>query len=383
MRILTLTNCPLDPRLGSGTTVIRFAEGLRRLGHDVEILAPGDYEFAAQVRVAKQLRQGLGAYRAIARRSAVNRYDLIEFYGAEFWPAVVSLARARRRPLLVAHTNGLELLNYEREAAYYPARGLKIAASRAVHRRLFDLSFRHTDAFVSLCEADRQWVVNHRLYEASRTAVVPPAPDEAFRALGQQALGAKEDRVAFIGSWTARKGINVIAVVMGAILRDRPHVAFDVFGASANASAVVGSFDPSLRHRIHVHGSLAPSALAAAVARAKVFFFPSQYEGYGLALLEAMMAGLAVVTTPTGLGAELTATEGVVCDFEDRDGMQRAIERLLDDEPLRVTIAANGRRRAADLRWEDSAEQLSNAYGAWLDAHAAGRGAGLPMSGVT
>lgn len=372
MRILTLTNCPLDPRLGSGTTVIRFAEGLRRLGHDVEILAPGDYDFAPHVRVAKQLRQGFGAYRAIARRRAANRYDLIEFYGAEFWPAVVSLARVKRRPLLVAHTNGLELLNYEREAVYYPQRGLKVAASRGVHRRLFDLSFRQTDAFVSLCEADRQWVVNHRLYEASRTAVVPPAPDEAFRALGQQALGAKEDRVAFIGSWTARKGIDLIAVVMGAILRDRPHVTFDVFGASANASAVVGGFDPGVRDRIHVHGSLPPAALAAAVARAKVFFFPSQYEGYGLALLEAMMSGLAVVTTPTGLGAELTAAEGVVCDFEDGDGMQRAIERLLEDEPLRLTIAANGRRRAAALRWEDSAKQLSNAYGAWLEAHAVG-----------
>jgi glycosyltransferase involved in cell wall biosynthesis len=369
MRVLSITNCPLDPRLGSGTTVIRFAEGLRRLDHDVEIMAPRDYESAPRIRVAKQLRQGLGAYRAIAGRLAAQRYDLIEFYGAEFWPAIVSLARRRRRPLLVAHTNGLELLNYEREARYHPARGLKVAASRSVHRRLFGLSFRHTDAFVSLCEADRRWVVNHRLYGSSMTAVVPPAPDEAFRALDEHALEGKEDRVAFIGSWTERKGIGLIAAVMGAVLLAHPQVVFDVFGASASATAVAGSFDPAVRGRIQVHGSLEPSALAAAVARAKVFFFPSQYEGYGLALLEAMMCGLAVVTTPTGLGAELAGTEGLVCDFEDGEGMRRAIERLLQDESLRSRIAANGRRRAAALRWEDSAVQLSNVYGAWLDAH--------------
>ena len=368
MRILTITNCPLDPRLGSGTTVIRFGEGLRRLGHEVEVLAPGDYELAPGARFAKQLRQGLGASRAIRARLNRQHYDLVEFYGAEFWPAISRLAGARRRPLLVAHTNGLELLNYEREAAYHPARGLKIAASRSLHRRLFDLSFRHTDAFVSLCQADRQWVLSHGLYEEPMTAVVAPAPDEAFRALDERALAQKEDRVAFIGSWTERKGTGAIAAVMAAVLRQNPQVVFDVFGASANRAAVVASFDAAVRERVQVHGSLEPAALAAAVARARVFFFPSQYEGYGLALLEAMMSGLAVVTTPTGLGAELAPNEAVVCDFDDRDGMRRAIERLLHDEAWRSTVAANGRRLAAALRWEDSARKLSALYEGWVAA---------------
>ena len=372
MRILTITNCPLDPRLGSGTTVIRFANGLRQLGHDVDVLAPADYEYASAVRAAKQLRQGVGAFRAIRNRLAARRYDLIEFYGAEFWPAIAALGRSRQRPLLVAHTNGLELLNYEREAVYHPARGVKTAASRAVHRRLFGLSFRYTDAFVALCEADRQWVLSHRLYEPAMTAVVPPAPDEAFRALDEQMTARKEDRVAFIGSWTERKGTRVLASVMNAVLGANSDVVFDVFGASSNKPAVVGSFDPAVRDRIQVHGSLEPSALAASVARAKVFFFPSQYEGYGLALLEAMMAGLAVVTTPTGLGAELAGTEAVVCDFNDREAMRSAVERLLRDESQRSRIAGGGRRRAAALSWEESALKLSALYEAWLDAHARG-----------
>jgi len=366
MRILTITNCPLDPRLGSGTTVIRFAGGLRQLGHEVDVLAPHDYELGRGIRVAKQLRQGFGASRAIRDRLANRPYDLVEFYGAEFWPAIGRLARARRRPLLVAHTNGLELLNYEREAAYHPARGLKVAASRSVHRLLFTRSFRETDAFVALCEADRDWVVNHRLYDPSMTAVVPPAPDEAFRTAAAAAAVHKENRVAFIGSWTERKGIDTIAAVMHAVLRADPQVVFDVFGASANAPAVAASFDPAVRDRVQVHGSLEPASLAAAVARAKVFFFPSQYEGYGLALIEAMMSGLAVVTTPTGLGAELSAAEAMVCGFDDRDAMRRAIERLLHDETLRASLAAQGRRRAAALSWEDSARKLAALYENWL-----------------
>jgi glycosyltransferase involved in cell wall biosynthesis len=375
MNILTVTNCPLDPRLGSGTTVIRFTDGLRQLGHLVDILAPADYEPWPRVHSAKQLRQGLGAFRAIRQKLALRRYDVVELYGAEFWPTIAALARSNQRPLLVAHTNGLELLNYERETVYDPPQGLKTTASRATHRALFTLSFRHTDAFVSLCEADRAWVVAHNLYEPSMTAVVPPAPDETFRNLGEQAVQDKQDRVCFIGSWTARKGVRALSSVMNHVLRDNPQVVFDIFGASANRDAAMNSFDAAIRNRVQVHAPMAASALAAAVARAKVFFFPSQYEGYGLAVAEAMACGLAVVTTPIGLGAELVSgSEALICEFDDLEGMRGAITRLLKDEPTRSAIAANGRKRALNLRWSDSAAALSSAYLRWVGERAHRRG---------
>ena len=369
MRILTVTNCPLDPRLGSGTTVIRFSEGLRQLGHEVDVLPPADYEAWPRARVAKQLRQGLGAFRAVRSRLARRRYDVVEFYGAEFWPTISALSGSSNRPLLVAHTNGLELLNYEREEVYDPPRGIKTAASRAAYRRLFFLSFKGTDAFVSLCEADREWAVAHGLYPRSMTAVVPPAPGDVFQRFAARGVDDKEQRVCFTGSWTARKGIDHIAAVMNQVLRDNPAVVFDVFGASSDRHLVLGVFDASVRDRVVVHPVIEPPALATAMARAKVFFFPSQYEGYGLAVLEAMACGLVVVTTPTGLGAELDGEqEAVVCDFSDRNAMRAAIESLLKDEPRRLSMVANGRRRALELHWGDNASKLSGAYARWVES---------------
>ena len=383
MRILTITNCPLDPRLGSGTTVIRFTEGLRQLGHEVEVLAPTDYEAWPRARVAKQFRQGLGALRAVRDRLAHRSYDVIEFYGAEFWPAIVDVARSKKRPLLVAHTNGLELLNYERERDYDPPRGMKTAASRAIHRTLFVRSFRHTDAFVALCEADREWVIAHGLYSRSMTAVVPPAPGDTFQDVAAQTLAAKEDRVCYTGSWTARKGIDHIAAVMNQVLRDNPKVVFDVFGASPDRPLVISAFDAAVRARVVVHPGMDPAALAAAIARGKVFFFPSQYEGYGLALLEAMACGLAVVTTPTGLGGELDhEREAIVCSFGDREAMRTAIEGLLKDEPRRAVLAANGQNRARELHWQESVSQLSQQYTAWVDALIRVTGEGSSVRGA-
>ena len=44
MKILSLSTCPLDPLLGSGKTRLRWSEGLRELGHTVDMAEPRDYE---------------------------------------------------------------------------------------------------------------------------------------------------------------------------------------------------------------------------------------------------------------------------------------------------------------------------------------------------
>jgi glycosyltransferase involved in cell wall biosynthesis len=133
-------------------------------------------------------------------------------------------------------------------------------ASRAIHRTLFVRSFRHTDAFVALCEADREWVIAHRLYPRSMTAVVPPAPGDTFQNVAAQTLAAKEDRVCYTGSWTARKGIDHIAAVMNQVLRDNPKVVFDVFGASPDRPLVISAFDAAVRARVVVQPGMDPAA---------------------------------------------------------------------------------------------------------------------------
>jgi hypothetical protein len=43
MKILSLTNCPLDPNLGSGKTVLSYTQGLRELGHTIDVADPKNY----------------------------------------------------------------------------------------------------------------------------------------------------------------------------------------------------------------------------------------------------------------------------------------------------------------------------------------------------
>lgn len=369
MKILSLTNCPLDPSLGSGKTVLRWSEGLRNLGHSVDVFEPKDYQFWPNLRRALKFRLAIGAWRFEMAALQRQDYDLIECYGDEFWLLLTQLAPMKKRPFLVAHTNGLELLHRDREQIYNPPQSFRDRAynqfAEQTHARFSRIAFNSVDAFVSICELDRRYVLDRGLYPPEKTAVVEPGLDPEY--LSIPFSSQRQNRIVYVGSWTARKGLDQLCIVASNILTRHRDLYFDLYGTNAPPDIVFNAFPAELRTRIVVHPHLPSREIAAGLAQAKVFFFPSQYEGFGMAVAEAMACGCAVVTTPTGFGGDLkSGEEAIICDFNDTAAMERAIDRLLADETLRLKIARSGYQRVQSLRWDLAVKKLEQIYTNWL-----------------
>jgi glycosyltransferase involved in cell wall biosynthesis len=77
-----------------------------------------------------------------------------------------------------------------------------------------------------------------------------------------------------------------------------------------------------------------------------VFAFPSRFEGFPLALLEALLARRAVVATDVGSVSEAVRHEetGLLVPMDDPRALAAAVRRLLDDAPLRLRLGEDGRR---------------------------------------
>ena len=374
MRILAFSNCPLDPVLGSGRTRLAWTAGLRALGHEVDVVTTDDLLGAADTRPGRRLRMGLQGWRAQGARD-LSCYDVVEYYGAEFWPGTWVLSRrpAARRPLLVAHTDGLELLAAERlgaAAAASPGGPTQPPPWRRAAARLLHgaetLAFSRADGFVTGCELDRQYLRARGIGPGDRMEVVPLGLEPDYLDVPCRAEG-RDEAVAFLGSWIERKGIPQLVAATVPLLRARPGLRLDLMGTNPRLDNPLRDFPPELHGQIVVHPRRTIPELVASLARAKVFFFPSEYEGFGLALAEAMACGCAAVTTPTGFGAELRdGEEAILCPFGAAGDMRAAVERLLDDDALRARIAGAGWRRAQGLRWETSVRTLEGTYRRWL-----------------
>jgi glycosyltransferase involved in cell wall biosynthesis len=95
---------------------------------------------------------------------------------------------------------------------------------------------------------------------------------------------------------------------------------------------------------------------------AKIFVFPSLYEGFGLPPLEAMAHGTPVVTSAVSSLPEVVGKAAVLVNPENVFEIMRALHRVLTDQALRDRMKERGYQQAAKFSWEVSVRRILDAY---------------------
>jgi glycosyltransferase involved in cell wall biosynthesis len=95
---------------------------------------------------------------------------------------------------------------------------------------------------------------------------------------------------------------------------------------------------------------------------AKIFIFPSLYEGFGLPPLEAMAHGTPVVTSNTSSLPEVVGKAAVLVNPENVFEIMRALHRVLVDQALRDRLKVRGYEKAKQFSWDASARQILRVY---------------------
>lgn len=95
---------------------------------------------------------------------------------------------------------------------------------------------------------------------------------------------------------------------------------------------------------------------------ARVFVFPSRYEGFGLPLLEAMASGTPVVANEVSSLPEIAGDGAFLVEPGSPSKMAGAILALLEQEPLRQTLINAGLARATHFSWRKTAQQTLDVY---------------------
>lgn len=145
--------------------------------------------------------------------------------------------------------------------------------------------------------------------------------------------------VGFVGSLGLRKGTPYFLEVAKR-LKGRG-IRFVLVGPTgAHASLIAGT------DTVEVVGPVPRSEVAARLASFDVLLFPSTCEGSPGAVMEAMAAGLPVVSTPNSGTVVRDGVDGFIHPYDDIDALAGSVERLAADAALRLEMGRQSRARA-------------------------------------
>jgi glycosyltransferase involved in cell wall biosynthesis len=270
--------------------------------------------------------------------------------------ATTAIPCPTRRPLVVT----IHDLAWNHDPSQFTRRGVRIfTRSLEVARRRADLVLCSSQSTFDDCAAAG--------FDESRLRVVPLGVDQRSsedddevdvgRVRAQYGLAA--EYLLFVGTVEPRKNLARLVEALAQVPDAPPLVVAGAAGwgeTTVREAAAVGGDDV---RRVQFLGFVPEDDKAALYAGAAALCYPSEREGFGMPVLEAMSYGTPVLTSSgtateeVAGGAAVLVDPFVVCDIA------RGITEVLD---RRDDLVVAGRHRAASMTWDHTAERTHAAY---------------------
>lgn len=378
LRILAIVNLPWDPRFGAARVWIEMAEEWSRAGHVVEKFCLTDAFPVATASPAKAaLRLMIFPLRAMrfVRRNA-ERFDVID--------ALVGTLPFRKRSLrfrglLVARSVGLYRLyeKFERVAAKrWPPSSRGKLLGRMFYsffnkraRVASEASVRNCD-LLNLPNSDELLCLRDEMKSTKAAVVLPyglaPARRQALRAAAVPVeVRWRKKRISFIGMWSPRKGGKDWREIIHRIRARAPEASFLFLGTMTANDNVMADLDPAMAEFVEIVPQFEPDELPQLLSDCTVGAFPSYVEGFGLAVVEQLAAGIPTVA----YGApgprdilqdslpELLVPTGDVARFSEA-----IVEILAKDLGAYQALSNRSAETAARFSWPEIAQATVDEY---------------------
>jgi glycosyltransferase involved in cell wall biosynthesis len=342
MHLSLIVPAPFDAVSGGYAYDRRIVAGLREAGHTAVVVElPGIHPLADETA---QLAAG-AALNGLpdGTHPIIDGLALTAFAGQE------EALTARRAAAIIHHPTGLETGLAEGHRA----------ALLAIEKRLLP----KLAPVIVTSETTAERLARDFCVDPEHIKVVVPGTDEAPRSLGS---GGPTCRIISVGTLVPRKGHDLLLralarlfdldwqlTIVGSPERDPVHAR--TLAALAEELGIAG--------RVRFAGEASDEALEALWREADIFALATHWEGYGMAVAEALKRGLPVAVTAGGAAGSLVTPEaGAVCPPGDHINLSKALRRLIFGAGLRRTIAEAAWQVGRSLpSWRTQAREFAQA----------------------
>jgi glycosyltransferase involved in cell wall biosynthesis len=305
----------------------------------------GPYSIAEQVHVPIALRrERIDLFHAphyvlpplVHCRSVVTIHDCIHLMFPEYLPGRLAHAYARGQLWMAAHRSDRILTVSE--------------TSKLDILRRFRVP------------ADKVTVVYNAIDER---LAVPPVEEDVERVKARYQLN--DPFALYVGNIKPHKNLERLIHAFHELRKDAAFESLKLVIIGDEISRYQGLRRAVHRLKLHKHvrflGFVPLETLAVLYRLARVFVFPSLYEGFGLPPLEAMYFGTPVVTSNISSLPEVVGDAAILVDPYDPASIADGMRQALQDEQLRAELRVRGMARAREFSWAQSVRRIRDVYG--------------------
>ncbi|MFN7921994.1 MAG: glycosyltransferase family 1 protein [Bryobacteraceae bacterium] len=232
---------------------------------------------------------------------------------------------------------------------------------------------------VCCSNATRDELVDRGLADASRLEVVhlgvdpdwTPQPHREADDEAARLLPGAEPRILHVGSTIPRKRIDLLLRIFAGLRETFPSLRLARVGGAFTAEQEELAANLGVRDAVDVLPRIERATLAAVYRRCALLLQPSEYEGFGLPVVEAMACGLPVIASDLSVLHEVGGAAASYCSLEDIGAWRQTAGELLrqrsDDRTAWASRKEVAIRHAEQFSWDSYAERVLTIYGEILE----------------
>lgn len=247
------------------------------------------------------------------------------------------------------------------------------AAQRLIFRAAHTLALNTARVVLAISEATRRDIARWFRVPAEKITVTPLAADPHFRPAAPQAitalrhkLGLPDNYLLYFGSNKPHKNLVRLMEAFGKLQTSnhKPQTTLVVAGYwdARYPEAKQVAEQRGWADRVKFIGPVAEADLPALYSGAQWFVFPSEYEGFGLPVLEALACGAPVICSNASSLPEVAGEAAVYFDPADTDKLIETLRQALTTEGLQAQLRQRGLARAAHFSWTKTAQITQRVY---------------------
>ena len=369
------------PAPGGAETVVKaYSEGLRNLGHDVEVITTDLYTETPFIKREMP---------AVVNGINVTRHRAYSVSGEAhyvFAPGMIQSFLTKEADIIHTHSYGYfqNHAGWIREKFqstpwvitphFHPSWSMWGGKKRKTLREFYDTvigrgTLESADLITCVSKHERDMLVSEIGISEENIKIIYNGIDWSdWQVLPDKSLFRKKypdisDKfVLFAGRLATNKGLSDLISAMNLV--NQKSVDLVITGADMGLGKLLEIEALEKGVRMHRLGHIDDETYRSVLAAAEMLVLPSEYEAFGIVLLEAAAAETAVIGTNVGGIPEAMSPgkNGLIVEYNDVDNLSKSIASLLEDSKMSEEMGIAGRLWAKNFSWDTILNELDNEY---------------------